>query len=54
MAIKRGDEIPLATKSRADILYRDDGSLTGFGSEVEHLINNGYRYDSATGKMVRN
>lgn len=54
MAIKRGDEIPLATKPRADILYRDDGSLTGFGSEVEHLINNGYRYVSETGKMVRN
>ncbi|MBN8432173.1 putative Ig domain-containing protein [Microbulbifer salipaludis] len=54
MAIKRGDEIPLATKPRTDILYRDDGTLTGYGREIEHLINNGYSYDSATGKMIRN
>ncbi|WP_027706786.1 RHS repeat-associated core domain-containing protein [Zooshikella ganghwensis] len=54
MAIMRGDDILLATKPRADLLRRDDGTLTGFGREIEHLIDNGYRYDSVTGKMVKN
>jgi hypothetical protein len=53
-AMKRGDEIPLATRPTADLLYRDDGSLTGFGREVQHLTTNGYHYDAVTGKMVPN
>lgn len=31
-----------------------DGSLTGFGREVQHLTQNGYHYDAITGKMVPN
>ncbi|HUX89567.1 MAG TPA: hypothetical protein VMV48_02610, partial [Gallionellaceae bacterium] len=53
-AIVRDDVFPLATKPTADVLYRDDGSLAGFGREVNHLISNGYHYDAAVGKMVKN
>ena len=35
------------------LLVRADGSLTGFGKEVDYLPRAGYRYDSTTGKMVK-
>ncbi|NBI37727.1 hypothetical protein FUT69_11460 [Xylella taiwanensis] len=62
-AIKRGDDIVLATTPNYDRfipnskelgnIYRLDGTLTGFGREMEYLGKHGYVYDAATGKMVK-
>lgn len=58
-AVERGDEIYLATKpnfSAANFggnVYKPDGTLTGFGREIEYLTNHGYKYNSLTGKMTK-
>ena len=55
-AIQRGDDIVLATKPdplTPFVMYRPDGTLTGFGQEVQYLKSQGYIYESETGKMVR-
>ncbi|MCD8456785.1 hypothetical protein [Xylella taiwanensis] len=62
-AIKRGDDIVLATTPNkapfnpnpkiSGNMLRADGTLTGFGREIEYLKKNGYVYDAATGKMVK-
>ncbi len=56
-AIKRGDEIYLATRPTESVLSRvapDGNSIqTGFGREYDYLIANGYTHSTTTGKMVR-
>jgi hypothetical protein len=52
-AIQRGDNIFIATKPTPDVLVRPDGSLTGFGREMQYLQKNGYSYDSVSGMMTR-
>ncbi|MDQ0590732.1 hemagglutinin repeat-containing protein [Variovorax paradoxus] len=55
-AIARGDDIVLATApdpTKAWNMFKPDGSLTGFGREVQYLQGNGYTYNAFTGKMVR-
>lgn len=52
-AIGRGDPIYVATTPEASVLVRGDGSLTGFGREMEYLAKNGYTYDPATGLMTK-
>ena len=55
-AIARGDEIYLATTpdaTRPWNIFKPDGSLTGFGREVQYLQSKGYVYHAATGKMVK-
>jgi hypothetical protein len=56
-AIKRGDDIILATRPERDQLFKIDAvtgkeELTGFGREYEYLIKNGYVYDEATDMMI--
>ncbi|WP_293374530.1 hypothetical protein [Nevskia sp.] len=51
-AIRRGDTIQIVTKPTLDTLYRADGSMTGFGRELEYLAKNGYRYDAITSTMI--
>jgi filamentous hemagglutinin len=48
-AIKRGDEIYLATDPTASILARQGG----FTREYKLLIENGYVFEPSTGKMVK-
>ncbi len=56
-AIKRGDDIVLATRPTANVLRRalPDGRVvkTGFGREYDHLLAAGYRYDEARSMMIR-
>lgn len=53
-AIQRGDDILMASDPTAiKNLFKEDGSLTGFGREVEHLIKNGYTYDPITKSMIK-
>jgi len=56
-AIMREDVIVLATRPTDDVLYRkqkygDEKELTGFGREYFYLLERGYRYDTATGRMI--
>jgi hypothetical protein len=56
-AIKRGDDIILATKPEKDQLFKIDivtgkEVLTGFGKEYDYLIKNGYVYDETVCMMV--
>jgi hypothetical protein len=53
-AIARGDDIALATRPTADVLFKADNSLTGYGRELQHLSAAGYKYDPQTGYMKRN
>ncbi|WP_250063292.1 hemagglutinin repeat-containing protein [Stenotrophomonas mori] len=50
-AIKRGDDIVLATRPVEKSLLRPDGSMSGFGKEYDYLVKKGYVYDFDTGKM---
>jgi filamentous hemagglutinin len=50
-AIQRGDDIVVATKPELRFLKRTDGSLTGFGREMQYLESKGFLYDSVTGFM---
>ena len=55
-AIARGDDIVLATKPEESVLIRIDYStgkeaLTGFGREIENLMQKGYVYDATTNAM---
>ena len=53
-AIQRGDDIVLATKPEGiALLNPKSGQLTGFGQEFQYLSQKGYRYDSNTGKMMK-
>jgi len=61
-AIQRGDELYLATKpdfrpmnslGGGGNIAKADGTLTGFGREIEYLSERGYVYQPATGKMVK-
>ncbi|WP_425521422.1 hemagglutinin repeat-containing protein [Xylella fastidiosa] len=58
-AIKRGDDIVLATKPEERFLNRlaSDGSgrieRTGFGREYDYLIGKGYVYDASSGMMKK-
>ena len=52
-AIRRGDDIVLATKPEAAVLRNSasaDG-LSGFGREYKYLLEHGYTYNSASGRM---
>jgi hypothetical protein len=52
--IERGDDILIATDpTKADVLYRSDGKLTGFGREIEHLYKKGYTYNPSTKMMEK-
>ena len=50
-AIQRGDDIVVATKPELRFLKRTDGSLSGFGREMQYLESKGFLYDSVTGFM---
>lgn len=56
-AVERGDDIYLATKPTEKTLNRvaPDGLIerSGFGKEYDYLIENGYRYDPVSGKMIK-
>ncbi|MGC4074781.1 MAG: hypothetical protein QM760_20215 [Nibricoccus sp.] len=52
-AIRRGDDIILATTPSPSTLFEASGELTGFGREYQYLISQGYHFDSITNKMVR-
>ena len=52
-AISRGDNISLATTPTQDVLEYPDGSLRGYGREINYLRANGYSYDPNTNQMVR-
>jgi hypothetical protein len=57
-AIKRGDDIVLATKPVDDVLFRiiNNGTekvITGFGREFNYLKSHGYSYDPVTSTMRR-
>lgn len=52
-AIKRGDEIVLATRPDHIALSNSNGVATGFGKEYDFLINNGYQYDALSGRMLK-
>ncbi|WP_424681202.1 DUF6861 domain-containing protein [Frateuria sp. YIM B11624] len=52
-AMRRGDPIYIATRPTLDVLVKQDGSLTGFGREMQYLAKNGYRYDASTGLMAK-
>jgi hypothetical protein len=53
-AIKRGDDILMASDpTLATNIFRADGTLTGFGMEIEHLAKNGYVYDAVSKMMVK-
>ena len=51
-AIRRGDDIVLATNPTSYVLVKN-GVQTGFGKEYQYLVTNGYRYDAATGYMIK-
>lgn len=52
-AIKRGDNIVLATEPTAGKLTDSTGALTGFGREYNYLLSKGYIYDSTTKTMLK-
>ena len=57
-AIKRGDDIVLATKPEGKYLYRFNtkthkSEISGFGREYNYLRKNGYVYDDVTNTMIR-
>ena len=52
-AIERGDPIYIATTPELSVLVKEDGSLTGFGREMEYLADKGYTYDASTGLMTQ-
>jgi len=52
-AIERGDDIVLATKPSNKSFYNKDGSETTFKLEFDHLKSNGYVFDHATSKMIK-
>jgi filamentous hemagglutinin len=52
-AMARGDEIYLATRPDPSKLIRSNGEKTGFGREIEYLIENGYKYNPLNGKMTK-
>lgn len=53
-AISRGDDIALATRPTADVLFKADNSVTGYGREIKHLSEAGYEFDPRTGYMTKN
>jgi hypothetical protein len=50
-AISRGDEFLLATPLEDLYLKAADGKLSGYGREVDYLLNHKYEY--IDGKMVK-
>ncbi|MBQ8044653.1 MAG: hypothetical protein IJ272_11025 [Clostridia bacterium] len=50
-AIKRGDEIIMATPLTSKNLRIDGDTLTGYGREYEYLKKHGYKY--VNGRMVK-
>lgn len=57
-AIKRGDNIILATRPIESNLYRTNEitgakELSGFGREYHYLLENGYKFDSKTNQMIK-
>lgn len=52
-AITRGDPIRLATPPEDNFLYRSDGSLTGYGREIQYLSGKGYYFDPVSHSMVK-
>jgi hypothetical protein len=53
-AIKRGDDILMASDPRVSTnLFKTDGTLTGFGMEIKHLMKNGYKFDEVTKMMTK-
>jgi hypothetical protein len=59
-AIARGDDIVLATRpiqggklDPTKLINPRTGLLSGFGREYKHLLQNGYRYDPVTSRMVK-
>jgi hypothetical protein len=52
-AVSRGDPIPMATPVTYDSMYRGDGTLTGYGREVQYLTSQGYSYDPLSGTMYK-
>jgi hypothetical protein len=53
-AIKRGDDILMASDPAVySNIIRPDGKLTGFGMEVKHLLENGYKFDKVTKMMTK-
>ena len=56
-AIERGNDIILTTKPTTASLTRtlENGAVerSGYGREIDYLKSQGYRYDPATSKMVK-
>ncbi|MDX1997343.1 MAG: RHS repeat-associated core domain-containing protein [Thermoanaerobaculia bacterium] len=59
-AIARGDDIVLATRpiqggklDPTKLINPRTGLLSGFGREYKHLLQNGYKYDPVTSRMVK-
>lgn len=52
-AIARGDDIILATPPSKNFLEIGNGARTGFGREINYLIDNGYQYDEVAKKMIK-
>lgn len=52
-ALRRGDDIVLATKPDSAVLRNtaNPDGLSGFGREYKYLIDHGYAYNAATGRM---
>lgn len=58
LAIKRGDDIVLATKPKGKVMQSfnkltGEWGSSGFAREYQYLIKKGYHYDPATNMMVR-
>ena len=54
-AIERGDTILIVSKFTDENLFNDkiNNVLTGFGREMEYLLEHGYVYEESTKRMIR-
>ncbi len=52
-AVSRGDSIAMATPVTDDVMFNTDGTLTGYGREIQHLTSQGYTYDPLLNVMYK-
>lgn len=52
-AISRGDPMAMATPVTEDAMFNTDGTLTGYGREVQYLASQGYTYDPLLNIMYK-
>jgi hypothetical protein len=43
----------MATPVTANVVFNSDGTMTGYGREIQHLTSQGYTYDPPLNAMYK-